>query len=112
MIKEQLDADIAMFFENIEKQLPEDRKKTLMQLMEKYMHLTSTPLLLDKYDFEMIKSHAHQFYVNSAFPKKVGTKKQEITATEANVLSIVEGTIHLLTGKEAFRKKPKFDYRD
>lgn len=109
---DRLDADIAEFFENIEKQLPEARKKTLKLLIDKYAHLMSTPVLLDKYDFEMIKDHAHHFFVNSAFPKKVGSNRREITSYEANVLALIEGTISVLNSKECFKKLPKFDYRD
>ena len=112
-IKEQLESDISAFFENIEKQSEQDRKKTLRILMDKYVHLYSTPVLLDKHDFDMIKSHAHSFFVNSAFPKKVGGKyNREISGTESTALSIIEGTIMVLNGKECFKKFPKFDYRD
>lgn len=111
-IKDQLEADIHAFFENIEKQLPESKVKTLRLLIDKYAHLSSTPVLLDKNDFEMIKSNAHRFFVDSSFPKKVGSNKREIGSDEANVLSIIEGTITMLNGRECFRKLPKFDYRD
>ena len=111
-INDQLEADISAFFENIEKQLPDSRKKTLKLLIDKYAHLLSTPVLLDRHDFDMIKDAGTKFYVNSAFPKKVGSKRREISSTEANVLAIVEGTISVLNGKECFRKLPKFDYRD
>jgi hypothetical protein len=110
-IKEQLETDIGAFFRNIEKQSLEDQKKTLVVLIEKYVHLFSTPVLLDKHDFDMIKSHALMFYRDSAFPKFIGSKRQEISATEANVLSIIEGTIMRLNHQECFRKLPKFDYR-
>jgi len=110
-IKEQLNADIHAFFENTEKQLPEYRRKTLLMLIEKYAHLTSTPLLLDKRDFDMIRGYAHTFFINSTFPKFVGDNRREIDQYEANMLSIIEGTIHLLNSKECFKKMPQFDYR-
>ena len=111
-IKDQLDSDIAAFFENIKGQLPEGQKKTLRLLIEKYAHLFSTPTLLDKNDFNMIKSHANTFFINSNFPKKVGSDRREISQYEANVLSIIEGTITVLNSKECFNRLPKFDYRD
>jgi hypothetical protein len=110
-IKDQLDEDIHSFFENIKTQLPETQRKTLLQLVDKYTHLLSTPVLLDKNDFDMIKSHALAFFVDSSFPKVVGSNKREISASEANVLSIVEGTIAVLGSKECFKKSPRFDYR-
>lgn len=110
-IKEQLEEDVAAFFRNIEGQLPEAQKRTLLQLIDKYAHLFSTPILLEKHDFEMIKDHARKFLIDSAFPKKVGFKGQEIHPSEANILSVIEGTIMVLNGKECFRKLPKFNYR-
>jgi hypothetical protein len=107
-----LESDIHAFFEQIEKQTPEGKRKTLKLLVDKYTHLLSTPILLDKHDFEMIKDSAHRFFLDSAFPKKVGLKKREIGTHEANVLSIIEGTISVLNGKDCFKKLPKFDYQD
>ena len=86
-------------------------KKTLRLLMDKYVHLFSTPVLLDKHDFDMIKSHAHTFFVNSAFPKQIGSTRREVSNYEATTLSIIEGTISVLNSKECFKKLPKFDYR-
>ncbi len=111
-LKDQLEEDIAAFFENIEGQLPESKKKTLRNLIDKYAHLFSTPILLDKHDFDMIKDHAHKFIINSAFPKKIGTNRREVHPSEANILAVIEGTIIVLNGKECLRKLPKFDYRD
>ena len=111
-IQDQLEEDIHAFFENIEKQLPDARKKTLKQLIDKYAHLFSTPVLLDKSDFDMIKDHAHRFFINSAFPKKVGANRREFTTYEANTVAVIEGTISVLNNKECFRKLPKFDYKD
>lgn len=111
-IKEQLEEDVAAFFRNIEGQLPESKKKTLMHLIDKYAHLFSAPILLTKHDFEMVKDHARRFLIDSAFPKKIGSNRQEVHPSEANILSIIEGTITVLNGKECLRKLPKFDYRD
>jgi hypothetical protein len=111
-IEDQLESDIVAFFQNIEKQDSGDRKKTLRMLMDKYVHLFSTPVMLDKHDFDMIKSQAHSFFVNSAFPKKLGSNRREVSNYEATTLSVIEGTISVLNGKECFKKLPKFDYRD
>lgn len=111
-VNDNLDSDISEFFENIEKQLPEARRKTLKLLIDKYAHLNSTPVLLDKHDFDMIKDAAHKFFVQSAFPKRVGSNRREIGNYESNILSIIEGTIQVLNGKDCLKKLPKFDYRD
>lgn len=111
-VNDNLDSDIYEFFENIEKQLPEARRRTLKLLIDKYAHLNSTPALLDKYDFDMIKDAAHKFFVSSAFPKKIGSNRREISGSDTNILSIIEGTIQVLNGKDCLKKLPKFDYRD
>jgi hypothetical protein len=111
-LKQDLDADILAFFEQIEKQTDEGKRKSLKLFMEKYLHLTTTDCLLDKHDFEMVKDHAHRFYVNSAFPKKIGNNRREISSHEANVLAIIEGTIQVLNGRDCLKKIAKFDYRD
>ena len=111
-IKNDLESDILAFFEQTEKQTLEGKKKSLKMLIEKYVHLTTTDCLLDKHDFEMIKDHAHRFFINSAFPKKVGSNRREISSYEANVLSVIEGTITVLNGKDCLKKIAKFDYRD
>lgn len=111
-MKDQLDTDVEAFFANIKGQLPESQRKTLKLLIDKYAHLYSTPILIDKHDFDMIRDHAHNFLVKSSFPKIVGSSRREISTYEANVLSIIEGTIIVLNNRECFRKLPKFDYRD
>lgn len=111
-IKDDLDAEILAFFEQSANQTPEGKCKLLKLLIEKYVHLNTTECLLDKDDFERIKDHAHKFYINSSFPKRVGSKRREISSYEANVLSIIEGTISVLTGKDCFKKLAKFDYKD
>lgn len=111
-LKDQLESDILLFFHNIEKQLPSDQHKALKTLIEKYAHLSMTNAVLDKEDFEKVKDHAREFLVKSSFPKYLGNKKTEVSSSEANVLSIIEGTIIVLNSKECFKKLPRFDYRD
>jgi len=110
--KDQLDSDIAAFFENIASQSTEDKKKTLRQLIEKYAHLSAAPCILDKNDFATVKEAAHNFWMRSAFPKKIGSNRQEICSSESNVLAIIEGTITMLNSKDCLKKIAKFDYRD
>lgn len=111
-LKDQLDADVEAFFRNIDKQLPESQRKTLKLLIDKYAHLYSVPILLDRNDFDMIRSYAHNFFTQNNFPKLVGAKRREIGVYEANTLSLIEGTFMLLNNKECFKKMPKFDYKE
>lgn len=111
-LKDQLESDILIFFTNIEKQLPSDKNKTLRLLIEKYIHLYTVNVLLDKEDFEKVKDYAHRFLIDSAFPKYLGNKRREVSASEAQILSVIEGTIAVLNSKECFKKLPRFDYKD
>jgi urate oxidase len=110
-VREQLDSEIYSLLKNIENQTIEDQRKTIILFMDKYIHLFSAPILLDKHDFDMVKSHAHAYIMEKAFPKYLGSKRREVSGTEANVLAIIEGTIIVLNSKECFKKLPKFDYR-
>ena len=111
-LKDQLESDVYTFFENIEKQDPEDRRKTLRALLEKYAHISTTPCVLNKHDFNMVKDVAHRFFVNSAFPKRICSNRSEVHSSEGNVLAIIEGTIAMLNHNDCFKRLPKFDYRD
>jgi hypothetical protein len=109
--KEQLEEDVQDFLENMNKLLPDTRAKVLMTLVDKYIHLSTAPVALGKADFEMVKDHAHRFYISSSFPKFLGSAKREIDGSEANILAIIEGTITMLNSNECLKKLPKFDYR-
>jgi hypothetical protein len=111
-LKDQLESDIYTFFDNIEKQDPEDRKKTLKALLEKYAHISTVPCVLTKTDFDVVKDIAHNFFVKSAFPKQIGPNRREVHSSEGNVLAIIEGTISMLNSNDCFKRLPRFDYRD
>lgn len=111
-LKDQLEADIHLFFENIEKQDRQDKHKTLRILLEKYAHITTASCSLDKSDFDTVRNEAHRFYVDKSFPKFLGSKRREIHSTENNILAIIEGTIIMLNSHDCLKKIPKFDYRD
>ena len=69
-------------------------------------------VLLDKDDFEAIKSLALREYLDKSYPKYVGKDLREIGHDEANVLSIIEATMRFLETKDVFSKKPEFDYQN
>ena len=96
---------------DIEKQLPEHQVKTIMLVFQKHFNLNQGTVLLDKSDFDIIKSVAHMEFIDKAFPKHVGSNRREISASEANVLCIIEATISYFISKDFFNKKPKFDYK-
>ena len=109
--KEQLEQDIKEALVNIEKQLPEHQVKTLMLVFQKHLNLNQGTMLLDKGDFDMIRSFAHKEFLDKAFPKYVGSNRREISHTEANMLCIIEATISYLYSKDCLNKLPKFDYK-
>ena len=109
--EDKLKTDLKEALVNIEKQLPEHQLKTLMLVFEKHLNLNQGTVLLDKHDFDMIKSLAHREFLDKAFPKYVGSNRREISSSEANVLCIIEATMSYFIGKDYFNKKPKFDYK-
>ena len=109
--KEELKHDIKKAIKDIEDQLPEQKVKTMMLVFEKHLNLNQGTMLLDKNDYELIKSIAHREYIDKAFPKYLGKNLREVSAIEARVLCIIEATISYLISKDVFNRKPKFDYR-
>lgn len=111
-LKQDLEHDIAQFLREMEKMLPEDQKKHLFMLVEKYCHITTSTMLLDKYDLDMIKSAAHSIWLDKPARAYLGKNRREVTSGDINVLRIVEGTIAHLNSKDCLKKLPKFDYKE
>lgn len=109
MIKKNLERDIGSFFEESSKMLPEGKKKALMILFDKYMHITSADTLFEKYDFDLIKSSAVDLYKNLNFPKKFNGSYQQISSEESANFCLVLATINYLHGKDCLKKTPKFN---
>lgn len=110
-IKQQLESDIDEFFRNSDKQLPEGRKKSLILLFDKYMHITSDPVKFIKRDFEMIKSHAIDMFKDSHFPKDFNNSYSKISTDEAANFCLVVATISYLQSKDCLKKLPIFDLK-
>lgn len=109
--RDDLEKDLREALESIDRQLPEHKIKTLMILFEKHLNLNQGTILLNKYDYDLIKSNATRELIDKAFPKYLGDNKREVSPQEANVLCIIEATIGYLHSKDCFNKTPKFDYR-
>jgi len=112
VLKEELEQDISRFFNDIEKMTDGDKKKTLLNLFDKYIHLSSVTVLFNKQDFERIKGNGIALYNDRAWPKKFNNSYLEISASEAPHMCWVEATIAYLNGKDCLKKLPKFDYKE
>lgn len=111
-LEEELERDIQQFFQQVENQLPEGKRETLKLLIDKYCHISSTPTLFNKSDFDMIKQFAQRFFVDAHFPKMVGENRRTIEGGDLRVLAIIEGTISYLQSQDCLKKLPKFDYKE
>lgn len=111
-LKQDLEQDISEFFRQIEKQLPESQKKTLMLLFDKYMHISTTPVKWVRRDFDMIKENATRLFIDSAFPKQFNNSYSKITAAEAANFCLIVSTIAYLNSQDCLKKLPKFDLKD
>ena len=110
-MKENLNSDILAFFRDIEKQTESDKILTLRLLMDKYIHLSQTDLLMDKFDFNEIIGLAKKEIVNKTLPVKIGNTNSLIIETEVPNLCVIEATISHLSKKGCLKKLPKFDYK-
>jgi hypothetical protein len=110
-VRDTLDTDIINFFENIESQDINDRRQTLRNLMDKYIHLTKATLLMDKHDLEVIISGAKSLMAGKTFPVVLGDNKRRVHENEQVTLCIVESTVSHLNKKDCLKRLPKFDYR-
>jgi len=111
-VKDTLDSDIINFFEHIDTQNINDKKKTLLQLIDKYIHLTKAEFLMDKHDLEVIISNAKTLMAQSTFPVNLGNSKRRVHENEQVALCLVESTVSHLNKKDCLKRLPKFDYRD
>lgn len=112
MLKDDLEQDIMRFFTEIEKMTVGDKKKTLINLFDKYLHLSTAGILFDKQDFDRIKGQATKLYLDRAWPKKFNNSYSDISTSEAPNACMIEATIGYLNGKDCLKKLPKFNYKE
>lgn len=110
-LKKQIEQDVDSFFKDIDKMLPEGKKKALMLLFEKYCHISSADTLFNKQDFNRIKEHAITLYKDQAFPKKFNNSYSEISGQEAPNFCLVQAVIDYLHSKDCLKKTPRFDIK-
>jgi len=111
MLKDDLEQEINQFFREIHNMLPEGKKKALLLLFDKYMHLSTTPMKLDKGDFDAIKESGIQLFKDQGFPKAFNNSHREISTYEAANFCLIEATISHLYSKDCLKKMPKFDLK-
>lgn len=113
-VKEQLEADIIRFFENIENQSQNDKRKTLRDLMDKYIHLSSSDYLMDSYDLNSIIGAAKNKMATEKVTRflKSGMMVRKISQGEISNLLVIESTISHLNKIGCLKKLPKFDYKE
>jgi hypothetical protein len=111
-LENRLKIDIESFFTDIESQTEEDKRKSLMVLLDKYIHITKSDYLMDGTDLINIISGAKTIFVQKSFPTYIGKSNKQISQEEQRIACIVESTILHLNHKECFKKLPKFDYKE
>ena len=111
-LKEDLEIDIMRFFDQIENQDSNDKKKTLRLLMDKYIHLSTSNFIMDNHDLSTILSQATGLFIRKAFPTFLGDRKVKVSQSEQANLCVIEATIGHLNKNECLKKMPKFDYKE
>jgi hypothetical protein len=109
--KQNLDSDILKFFKDIENQNDSDRNQTLRLLMDKYIHLTKSDYIMDKFDFNKIISSAKKLIIDKTLPVKIGKTESKLLETEIPNLCVIESTISFLNNNGCLKKIAKFDYK-
>lgn len=111
-VRETLEADIIAFFKQIESQNTNDQRQTLRLLIDKYIHLTTSSMLMDKHDLEVIVSSAKTLMSQKTFPAYLGNNKRRVGEEEQATVCIIESTISHLNKNDCLKRLPKFDYRE
>lgn len=108
---EQIDQEIADFFDSIDRQLYETKKKKLIEFLDKFLHLYSKEKLFSRRDFDLIKSNAIQLYKDLDFPKDFRDHYNSISTSEAPNFCLVLSTIIYLEHKDCLKSMPKFNLK-
>lgn len=107
-IKEKCENDINSFFNETEGQSVSDKKQSLRNLMNKYVHLTTSDYELDEKDLRKIIDRAKSIMSNKTMPVYLGDKAVEVKQEELMPLCIIESTIEYFNNKECLKRKPRF----
>lgn len=111
-MEDAIDSDIRQYLAQFDNLLPEDKHKLLKNLLDKYIHLSTTTFLMDKFDYNVIVSQSKHLYSNETFREYIGANKRRIYSSERANFCIIESTISYLASKDCLKRLPKFDYRD
>lgn len=111
MDKEALKKDLWEAVGGMEKQLDEHKVKTLMLIFEKHLNLNTGTFLLDKSDFDLIRSIAQQKVIDKSPTQYLGKNYREVSQNEFPQLCLMEATLDYLSSQNCFNKTPKFDYK-
>lgn len=107
-IKENVDQDINAFFDQIEGQSSSDKKQSLRNLMEKYIHLTTSEYHMDERDLRKIIDRAKSIMSNKTMPVYLGQKAAEIKQEELMPMCVIESSVEYFNSKECLKRRPKF----
>jgi len=111
-LKKQLDVDILRFFDNISTQDRADKIKSLRDLFDKYIHLSTCSHNFDHNDLNHIISGAKKIFAEARMPIHLGKNKRLVNQTELPNLCVIESTISYLNKNDCLKRLPKFDKRD
>ena len=114
-LKDELDVDIRNFFKQIETQSTNDKLKTLRNLIDKYIHLSTTTHLIDNIDLMNIVSNAKGIYANKPMPLYLKTSSNRVSKVRQDDLStvcLVESIVAFLNKNDCLKKMPKFNYTE
>lgn len=109
-IKEQLEVDIVRFFEQIENQDINSQRQTLRNLLDKYIHLSTSDYVMDSNDLREILGTAKSNFANekAIIDLKSGAMYRRVQQGELANFFVIEATIKHLNKKECLKRLAKF----
>ena len=111
-LRDQLENDIKLFFDQIEKQTKNDQVKTLLNLFDKYLHLNKSDHMMDYSDIHEIINNAKSLFASKNFPIFLGQDKRKVPNSEQANVCLIECAITYLNKQECLKRIPKLDYRE
>ena len=106
-LKTKLTHDINGFFQEIENMDDYGKKEALRVLIDRYIMLSTTDLVMTKKDLYHIKSMGVDLYRDRAWPKNLKNKAGRIDKQDATGACWIEATIAFLNGNDCFKNFDK-----
>jgi hypothetical protein len=105
--KEDVEADLALYFSKEKELEPDERKRLLMSIFDKHLILNTSDFKVDFYDFQKIRSDTMTMY--SSEKTKLRMDRKDLSDQEVVQLFLLESFTGFLNNKGALKRMPRFN---